>query len=161
MSNNKDISVFIDDVKFNFRVGVILEYNNSVILEKGNSCDFAVIPGGRVQTLEDIKSGLIREIQEEMHFDISKKEIKLQDIIENFFTSNNVKYHELYFVYRVKLDSNDEIVNRKYGEFINYDSESNWYEYVDIDKIDEQNIKPDVLKRLFKEEKFDTIIVRD
>ena len=82
----KDISILVDDVKFNFRVGVIFEYNDSIIIEKGDKANFGVLPGGRVMTLEDTKSALIREVQEEMHFDISKKEIKLQDIIENFFT---------------------------------------------------------------------------
>lgn len=157
----KDISILIEDVKFNYRVGVIFDYNNSIIIEKGKKVEYGVLPGGRVMTLEDTKAALIREIQEEMHFDISKKEIVLQDIIENFFTNDGVKYHELYFVYRVKLDDNDEIVKRNKKEFINYDSESNYYEYVNINKIDDEIIKPDVIKKLVKEDKFNTIIVRD
>ena len=157
----KDISILVDDIKFNFRVGVIFEYNDSIIIEKGDKANFGVLPGGRVMTLEDTKSALIREIQEEMHFDISKKEIKLQDIIENFFTYNGTKYHELYFVYRVKLEENDEIVKRKKGEFINYDSESNYYEYINLDDIDNERIKPEIIKKIVKDSKFDTIVVRD
>ena len=157
----KDISILVDDIKFNFRVGVIFEYNDSIIIEKGDKSNFGVLPGGRVMTLEDTKSALIREIQEEMHFDISKKEIKLQDIIENFFTYNGTKYHELYFVYRVKLEENDEIVKRKKEEFINYDSESNYYEYINLDDIDNERIKPEIIKKIVKDSKFDTIVVRD
>lgn len=157
----KDISILVDDVKFNFRVGVIFEYNDSIIIEKGDKANFGVLPGGRVMTLEDTKSALIREVQEEMHFDISKKEIKLQDIIENFFTYNGTKYHELYFVYKVKLEENDEIVKRKKGEFINYDSESNYYEYINLDDIDNESIKPEIIKKIVKDSKFDTIVVRD
>lgn len=157
----KDISILVDDIKFNFRVGVIFEYNDSIIIEKGDKANFGVLPGGRVMTLEDTKSALIREIQEEMHFDISKKEIKLQDIIENFFTYNGTKYHELYFVYRVKLEENDEIVKRKKEKFINYDSESNYYEYINLDDIDNERIKPEIIKKIVKDSKFDTIVVRD
>ncbi len=157
----KDISIMIGDVRFNFRVGVILEYNGKVIIEKSKKVDFGVIPGGRIKTQEDIKSALIREINEEMHYDISKKEIVLQHIIENFFNMDNIKYHELYFVYRVKLDGMDDIVNRNDKEFINYDSESGWYEFVDIKNIEKENIKPNELKRIIKEKEFGTTIVRD
>lgn len=157
----EDISILINDVKFNFRVGAIFEYNNSVIIEKGYKPTHGVLPGGRIKTLEDIKSALIREIQEEMHFDISKKEIMLQDIIENFFTNNNVKFHELYFVYRIKLDENDELVHRKKEEFINYDSKDRYYEFIDLDKIDDEAIKPYVIKDIVKSTKFETFVVRD
>lgn len=157
----EDISILINDVKFNFRVGAIMTYKGSVIIEKNHKPTHGVLPGGRVKTLEDIKSALIREIQEEMHFDISNKEIVLQDIIENFFTNNNVKFHELYFVYRVELDDNDELVHRSKDEFINYDSEDSYYEFIDLNKIDEEEIKPYVIKEIVRENKFNTFVVRD
>lgn len=160
MTEKKDISVMIDDVKFNFRVGAILEYNGKVAIEKGDET-FGVIPGGRVKALEDVKTTLIREIQEEMHFDISKKEMKLQSVIENFFVYKEVKHHELYFVYRIMLDENDEIVNKTKEEFINYDSECNWYDWVEIDKIDDEAILPVELKNIIKDREFKTYIVRD
>lgn len=157
----KDISIMIDDVKFNFRVGAIMEYNEKVMIEKTTKVDFGVIPGGRVMTGEDTKEALIREIQEEMHYDISKKEITLQHIIENFFTLNGIKYHELYFVYRVQLDDSDEIVHRKKEELINYDSDCEWYECIDINEIDNEKIQPEALKNIVKESTFGKTIVRD
>lgn len=157
----EDISVLISDVKFNFRVGVIFEFNGKVIIEKGGKGGHGVLPGGRVKTLENTKEALIREIKEEMHFDISKKEIKLQSIIENFFENSNQKFHELYFVYKVKLDENDIIVKRESKDFINYDSESNYYEFVDINNIDDEFIKPLVIKKIVKEDDFKNFVVRD
>ncbi len=159
--DNNDLSIFVNNVKFNFRVGVILEYKNNILIEKGKKATHSVIPGGRVKTLEDTKNTLIREIQEEMHFDISKKDIKLQNVIENFFTSNDVKYHELFFVYRIKLDENDEIIKRDKKELINYDSDGNWYEFISINDIEKENIKPEIIKKIVKEDKFKNIVVRD
>ena len=150
--DNNDLSIFVNNVKFNFRVGVILEYKNNILIEKGKKATHSVIPGGRVKTLEDTKNTLIREIQEEMHFDISKKDIKLQNVIENFFTSNDVKYHELFFVYRIKRDKK---------ELINYDSDGNWYEFISINDIEKENIKPEIIKKIVKEDKFKNIVVRD
>lgn len=157
----EDISVLINDVKFNFRVGVIFEFNGKVIIEKGGKGGHGVLPGGRVKTLENTKEALIREIKEEMHFDISKKEIKLQSIIENFFENSNQKFHELYFVYKIQLDDNDDIVKIESKDFINYDSESNYYEFVDINNIDDEFIKPLVIKKIVKEENFKNFVVRD
>ena len=157
----RDISIMIGNTKFNYRVGVIMEYKGKVIIEKGDKVDFGVIPGGRVMTGEDTKTALIREINEEMHFDISKKRITLCHVIENFFRMNKRNYHELYFVYELKLDDRDEIVHKKKDDFINYDSECNYYEFIDIDKLENEQIKPIVLKDIIKKRKLGRTVVRD
>ena len=71
----KDLSIMVDDVKFNFRVSCIMKYKGKVLVEKNPEVSHSVFPGGRVMTMEDTKEALIREIKEEMHFDISKKDI--------------------------------------------------------------------------------------
>ena len=110
-------------------------------------------------TMEDTKEALIREIKEEMHFDISKKDIELKAIIENFFRSNGVKYHEIGFVYKIELNEKDELVHRK--ELVNYDSENSYYEYVNIDDIAKEPILPSVVKNLINQEKFERIVTKD
>lgn len=158
---SKDISLMIDDVKFNFRVGCIMVYENYVILEKGLKAKYYVIPGGRVKTLEDTKLALLRELEEEMHIDFKNKDIKLHHIIENFFTIDGIKYHEPYFIYKMKLDDSDEIVKRRKEKLINYDSQGNWYEFIDIQKLDGVNILPVELKKIITSDNFSTTIVRD
>ena len=59
------------------------------------------------------------------------------------------------------IDENDEIVNKTKEEFINYDSECNWYDWVEIDKIDDEAILPVELKNIIKDREFKTYIVRD
>lgn len=153
----KDISVMIDDVKFNFRVGVIFENNGRILLERGHNIDFSVIPGGRVQTLETVKQTLIREVKEELEIDISGQEINFVSIIENFFVMDETKYHELYYVFRVKLD--DDCIITKQNNFINKDSGKSSYTWVDIEKINEVKILPVELKEIIKENEFKTIVV--
>lgn len=155
----KDISVMIDDVKFNFRVGVIIENNGRVLLERGNNIDFSVIPGGRVQTLETVKETLIREIKEELDFDISMEEISFVSIIENFFVMDETKYHELYYVFRIKLDDNNIIT--KQNNFINKDSGKSSYTWVNIDKIEDVKILPVELKDIIKSNEFKTIVINE
>lgn len=157
----KDISVMIDNVKFTFRVGCIMQYKNSIIIEKSPIFKHSVIPGGRVMTLEDTKSALLRELKEEMHTDFSNREISFHHIIENFFTMNNVRYHELYFVYKLILNDEDEIVKNRDNKLINYDSKGDWYEFVEIDKLDSAYILPAELKDIIKSNEFGKIVVRD
>ena len=52
---NKDLSVMIDDVKLNIRVGAIIKYQDKILVEKNKNVDFYVVPGGRVKTLENSK----------------------------------------------------------------------------------------------------------
>lgn len=159
---NKDISIMIDDdVKFNYRVGAIFEYNGKVIVEKSEEAGHSVLPGGRVKALEDTKTALIREMQEEMHWDISEKAMKLQHIVENFFDAKGIKCQELYFIYKIMLDDSDEIVHREKEEFTNYDSESSYYEWVKKDEIDKEYILPVALKRIINEKNFGTTVVKD
>ena len=68
---NKDLSVMIEDVKLNVRVGAIIRYKGKILVEKNNNVDFGVIPGGRVKTLESSKDALIREVKEEIGIDLS------------------------------------------------------------------------------------------
>ena len=131
----KDISLMIGDVKFNFRVG------------------------GRVKTLEDVKSALVRELREEMHVNFLKRELILQNFIENFYMFNGTKTHEIYVVYRLRLKKNSPLLKKE--KLINYDSKANYYEFVNIKDIDKYKIKPYVLKKYIKKSKFKTAVVKD
>ena len=86
---SRDISLMIGKVKFNFRVGIIIEYDGKVLIERNPKIDYGVIPGGRVKTLEDVKSALIRELEEEMHIKFNRRELVLQNFIENFYVFND------------------------------------------------------------------------
>ena len=66
----KDISVMIDDVRFNYRVGLIIENNDDVLVEFNPKVNFVVIPGGRVKTLESTKQAIRREIMEELKYEL-------------------------------------------------------------------------------------------
>ena len=158
---SKDISIMIDNIKFTFRVGCIMQYKNSIIIEKSPKFKHSVIPGGRVMTLEDTKSALLRELKEEMNIDFSDREITFHHIIENFFTMNNIKYHEIYFVYKLILNDEDEIVKNRNNRLMYFDSLGDWNEFVDIDKLVNVNILPAELKEIVKSNEFGKKVVRD
>lgn len=135
-----DISLMIEDIKFNYRVAVVIKSNDRVLVEGNNKVDFFVIPGGRVKIYEDTKTALKRELKEEMDYDIDIKDIKFVKLIENFFTYNNVKTHELYVLYELN-SFNENLI-----DYIDHDSESGYYKWVDVKDINNTNILPSILK---------------
>lgn len=134
-----DLSIIIDGVKFNFRVGLLVKMKKQVLVECNQDYDFVVLPGGRVKTLESSEDALIREINEEMKIELSNYNLEFIGADENFFELDNIKYHELYFIYKIEIDENNE--DFKDG-MINYDSKVNYYKWVDILDLKEVNLLP-------------------
>lgn len=134
-----DLSIIVDDVKFNFRVGLLVKKKKQVLVECNPDYDFVVLPGGRVKTLESSEDALIREINEEMKIDLTNYNLEFIGIDENFFELDNIKYHELYFIYKIEIDENND--DFKDG-MINYDSKVNYYKWVDILDLKEVNLLP-------------------
>ena len=134
-----DLSIIIDGVKFNFRVGLLVKMKKQVLVECNQDYDFVVLHGGRVKTLESSEDALIREIKEEMKIDLTNYNLEFIGADENFFELDNIKYHELYFIYKIEIDENNE--DFKDG-MINYDSKVNYYKWVDILDLKEVNLLP-------------------
>ena len=134
-----DLSIIIDGVKFNFRVGLLVKKKKQVLVECNPDYDFVVLPGGRVKTLESSEDALIREINEEMKIDLTNYNLEFIGIDENFFELDNIKYHELYFIYKIEIDENND--NFKDG-MINYDSKVNYYKWINILDLKEVNLLP-------------------
>ena len=134
-----DLSIIIDGVKFNFRVGLLVKMKKQVLVECNQDYDFVVLPGGRVKTLESSEDALIREINEEMKIDLTKYNLEFIGIDENFFELDNIKYHELYFIYKIEIDENND--DFKDG-MINYDSKVNYYKWINILDLKEVNLLP-------------------
>ena len=153
-----DISIMLDGVKFNYRAGLLIEKNGKVLVECNPNYDFVTLPGGRIKTLESSFEGLSREIEEEMGIKISNNEVKIRALIEKFFELDNKKYHELYFLYRLNVRSNDE---RFYDNMKNNDSKSSYYKWVKKEELGKVNLLPVVLRQLPNSSKFEQIIIND
>lgn len=152
-----DISLMINDTKFNFRVGAIFKYKNQILTERGDGASFSVIPDGRVKIMEDTNMALNREIKEELGIDISRLDHELVSIIENFFVFNNVQHHELYFVYMYDL-SNDFGIK---DGMTNLDTQKAKYYWKKIDDLDNAVILPSKVKELVKVDGFKRYVVKD
>lgn len=149
-----DLTVKIEDYKLNVRAAAMIIHNNKVLLHNNEEDKHCCLPGGRIAIGESSKQTVEREAEEELG-----KKIEATDYlatVENFFVnSDGWKFHELMFIYRAEfIDEADKKIEHtlKNIEGHNYLH----YDWVDIDKIDEVNLQPKVLKEIIKEGKYPT-----
>ena len=126
--------------KFNFRVGGILESpdRKKVLIHRLSNFNFWLLPGGRVEMLEDTENAILREIQEELG--VTSEIDRLVSITESFFDMKDKTYHELGFNYLlIVIHESDLVTNNTIkeitivcdegvvikGQFILYDKDLN------------------------------------
>lgn len=154
---NKDLSVMIDDIKLNIRVGAIIKYQNKILVEKNKNVDFYVVPGGRLKALEDSKTALLRELKEELGINFSNENFKVKSYIENFFTFDNNKYHELYLLYEVTLENDYNL----HDGMQNLDNINTNYYLFSYEEFKQHKILPEKLKEIIDNNEFKQYVVDD
>ena len=144
-----DITLNVDDIILNIRVGIIFKYHEKVLIEirkdrQGNS----VIPGGRLKIDEYRLDALKREIKEEMNITLDDKKIRFKDTIEDFFDFDNKRFHEFFFVYEYEMD--EEMYQELLRVKDNYDNHITEYIFVSYDEFDKVVLLPMEVRDLIK-----------
>lgn len=138
-----DVSIEIENIKFNYRVAGIIRHQNRILLHKNDDDIFYAIPGGRITIGETSKEALKREFKEEMGINSTK--LKFRGIIENFFEYNKKKYHEVMIVYDVEFDPDSEIYKKDVIKGIEEESKLNFV-WKTLDEIENIDLRPKNLK---------------
>lgn len=103
-----DIKIDTNEGKFKFRVCGILKHNDKYLAVKMNSNNFYCLPGGHVELGEDTQTAVLREMHEELGYEIVIK--KLVAINENFFfAEDGFKLHEIGFYYVVEAKDKNNV----------------------------------------------------
>ena len=147
----RDLTLNVLDYKLNIRAAGIIIHNGKVLVHRNVNSDHYALVGGRVEIGEDLKTTLKRKIKEEMG-----KEIEITgyvSTIENFFEMKGSKFHEIMFVHRAEFKNEED----KKIEFTlkNIEGEDYLqYEWLEIEKIEEYPIVPQIIKNVLKEGEF-------
>ena len=157
-----DVKINCDEGKFKFRVCGILKVGNKYLTVKIGENNFYCLPGGHVELGEDTDTAILREMKEELGYEV--KILKLASIVQNFFkTKDNKVFHELGYYYIVEPVNIHEVNLNNYtitendkGKLVNL--EFKWFTLEEL-----QNIKflPEILKTKLNNEYLTHLITRD
>lgn len=146
-----DLTLDIDDYKLNIRAAGIIIHNNKVLVHRNINNDYYALIGGRVMIGENSADTVRREVFEELGKKVEI--IGYISTIENFFTKEDKKYHEIMFIHKLEFVNNeDRLIDYTLNNIEGKDHLK--YMWLDINKIDEYNITPNAIKDILKDEKF-------
>lgn len=151
-----DVSIMIENIKFNYRVAAVIKNGEKVLLHKSKMDNFYAFPGGRIKICEDSEAALKREVREEIDTEILIK--KYLGTIENFFEYDGKKYHEVLIVYEAAFGENTKLYDE---EKIIGIEENGKLEFIwkSLDEIKDLDVRPIFLKeKLLKHEEVGHLI---
>lgn len=148
----KSIKIKTDDYNFKFRVSGIIVKENKILLVEMDNSGFLCLPGGYVELGETTEVAVRRELLEEIRkpFEISE----YLGVVENYFINKyNKKMHEISFYYLMKSNDilnteNFSLIENDKGRKIKLD-----FCWVDLDQINDYDVRPGFLKNILKSEK--------
>ena len=146
-----DLTIDVEDYLLNVRAAGVIIHNNKLLVHKSINSDHYCLIGGRVEIGEDSENALKREIEEELG-----KEVYITGYIstvENFFEYEGKKVHEIMFIHRAEfVDENDKKIEYSLKNIEGKDYLH--YEWLDLNKLEDYLIVPDVVINILKENKF-------
>ena len=115
---------------------IIVNSKNEILLFKYKNANYYLLPGGRVNKLEDSKIAIKREIKEELGIEL---DFNLLIVFENIL--KETKIQNIDFCYYAKYD----------GIIVQQEDKNQIFQFADIKKIEDYNLKPSILKDIIKE----------
>ena len=89
--------------RFNYRVAGVALAEDRVLLHQRAGDDFWTLPGGRPEPMEPAGDALRREMREELGVTVTVG--RLLWLVENFFTFEGVRHHELLLCFEMACPS--------------------------------------------------------
>lgn len=149
----EDLTIDLNGGRLNCRAAGIIIHDGKILFHKNKNDSYYALIGGRVQICESSEETIKRELREEIG-----KEVEVVGYIatiENFFEAKGKKYHEIMFVHNIEFCNKDDknITHMLYNIEGGKDKDV-YYEWLDIDKIDNYDIRPSIIKDVLKNGKF-------
>lgn len=129
-----DLQIKLQGTVLRVRAAALVKTSKGYLFEKLKGKDYVFPIGGKVMLNESTEEGIKREIFEEIGMEV--KNVKLLSVIENFYTEDENKTHELCFVYGIK----EEFMGDLPVGFVE----------VSLEEIDKIEIKPLTIKNILR-----------
>ena len=142
--DNQNITIVNGANKFNFRVAVLIEHKDRVLLETAG--EFWNMIGGRVHFGDSTLEAAKRELKEELNADFA--DLKLINVSENFFSWMGSNQQELLFVYRAVVDDSYAFTKEEEVKCADADKIFKWHNKKDVENL---VCRPEIIKELIKQ----------
>ena len=139
-----------EEFYFKFRATGFLAKNNKILLVEMDNNGFYCLPGGYVEIGETTEEAVIREFYEETKMNVQI--VKYLGLVENYFVTKSLRnMHEISCYYLLKLEN--ENISQEDFCLIENDNEHIVkldFKWVDVNEIDNYDIRPRFVKNLLK-----------
>ncbi|MEF2663963.1 MAG: NUDIX domain-containing protein [Bacilli bacterium] len=151
-----DISVELENYKLNVRTCAFIRCKGEILVCEHKNKNYYSLPGGRVKVGEDSKEALLRELKEELNYDLGENNLRITRVIENFFVSKGQNVHEYLFVYLCDLD--ESLYN---GDFKNLENENITMNWVKEEAFILFDVEPGVIKGIISNPNVEHIVLKE
>lgn len=107
------IFVDISGYRFQVRAAAVFEHDGYILLHKFENDEFWALPGGRVESGEDAKSTILREMKEELNESIECTELLYA--VENFFNYASKQNHEIGLYFQAHFHPDSALLNKSHS----------------------------------------------
>lgn len=155
------ISYNLGETQFNYRIVAILLHRGRVLIHQEKGEQFWTLPGGRCEILEESRETLRREMTEELG--VEAEVGPLVWVAENFFRREGRNWHEIAFYYRVGIQPDASILEKKSPFSGVEEGKELVFVWKPLGELDEVNLFPEALREGLKNlpETMERVVWRD
>jgi 8-oxo-dGTP pyrophosphatase MutT (NUDIX family) len=136
---------FDPKLRFSFRIVAVCIDDAHVLLHRADYENFWSLPGGRAEILETSERTVVREMQEELGVTVTVA--RLLWIVENFFTFESRRFHELGLYYLVDLPiGSPYLMKEKVHLGVEADLAPLTFKWFPLEDLDEVKLVPSFLQ---------------
>lgn len=141
-----DVKYIRNNFQFFLRVSVVIfnEEETKILLFNVTGREFYMLPGGKINELEESIDAIKREVKEELGWE--NLEYKFLGISEEFVNDKGYNNHQIELIYKgiYKQKIENEEFKGLEGDWIKF-------KWIDIKEIKNYKIYPDIVNKMIKE----------
>lgn len=143
------VSFDLENTRFHLRAAGLIEHDGWVLLCRShNAPGFWFLPGGRVEMYEPTPDTVVREMREELGAEVELG--PLTWVVENFFSMEGRRYHEVGLYYRVSFkDPACLEKDRSWNNVVDatYKIDLRWFR---LEELDQLEVRPHFLREALR-----------